>query len=116
MVYETSVNLKVDINVTVLDEATNEIIPLMDFVVATVNAKQPNYIMGDSMTVSGDTLTFSQRYPLTATRQEIIDFVTALQPYCLGGMVKAHNCNHDIGGSCESATEILRFGVTTWEL
>jgi len=96
MVYELNCRYVPDPDTDVLLE-TGEIVPLDEYIRQEVAERQPAYIVGDSIQAGA----FSVRFPTPQTRQDALDFVNAVKPYLVGGIVQGHNCRHDERGACD---------------
>jgi hypothetical protein len=97
MVYELSVRYVPDPDTDVLLD-NGEIVSLDEYIRAEVAERQPAYIVGDHIGNGA----FSVRFPSPKSRTDAIDFVNAVKPYLLAGIVQGHNCNHDTSGACEA--------------
>lgn len=73
---------------------TGEIVSLDTFIQSQV--QPPAYIIGDSVQAGA----FSVRFPTPLLRQDALDFIAAVKPYCTAGKVQGHICHHDTGGPC----------------
>jgi hypothetical protein len=110
MVYELNCRYIADPNTDILLES-GEIVSLDTYIQMEVASRHPAYIVGDSIQAG----CFSIRFPSPLDRQDAIDFITAVKPYLMAGIVKLHLCRHDEGKPCEAVETLEVWGGMTDE-
>ena len=106
MIYEISVELSCP-GMDIITE-NDELMTLPEFIAAQV--KDPNYIIGNFVSVTDDGVSFSARYVLESARTDIVAFIALVKPYS-SGRVSVHVCRHDTGESCDASKIIDEWGV-----